>query len=256
MSTLSDLIQQFLNTPLNWLLFLICGMLIGMAKTGLSGAGLMIVPIMAGIFGGKLSVGIVLPMLIFADIFAVNYYHRYASWRHVLLALPWALLGVVIATVFGKSIDDETFKSFMAVIILIGIALMIIQDTLIKSKNIPDNWWFAGILGLTGGFTTMIGNAAGPVMSLYLLAMHLPKNSYIGTAAWFFLIINVLKVPFHVLSWHTITFQTLMVDLTIIPAILLGIFLGIKTVKIIPENIYRYFIILSTVLASVLLLRI
>ena len=177
-----DLIQQFLNNPLNWLLFLTCGLLIGMAKTGLSGAGLMIVPIMAGIFGGKLSVGIVLPMLIFADIFAVSYYHRFANWRYVLLALPWALAGVVIATIFGNWIDDEMFKSFIAIIILAGIILMIIQDSLIKSKNIPDYWWFAAILGLTGGFTTMIGNAAGPVMSLYLLAMHLPKNSYIGTS--------------------------------------------------------------------------
>jgi uncharacterized membrane protein YfcA len=123
----------------------------------------------------------------------------------------------------------------------------------IKSKKIPDNWWFAGILGLTGGFTTMIGNAAGPVMSLYLLSMHLPKNKFIGTAAWFFLIINVLKIPFHVFSWHTITPQTLMVDTAGIPAILLGVYIGIKTVKLIPEKIYRYFIILSTVLAAFLL---
>jgi uncharacterized protein len=249
-----ELLQQFLNSQLNWLLFLTCGLLIGMAKTGLSGAGLMIVPIMAGIFGGKLSVGIVLPMLIFADVFAVTYYHRYASWRYVLLALPWAFLGVVTATLYGNLIDDKTFKSVMAIIILLGIALMIAQDAFINSKKVPDTWWFAAMLGLTGGFTTMIGNAAGPVMSLYLLSMHLPKNNFIGTAAWFFLIINLLKVPFHVFSWHTITLQTLTIDLAAIPAILLGVLLGIKSVKMIPEKVYRYFIIGSTVLAALLLL--
>jgi len=249
-----ELLQQFLNSHIDWLLFLTCGILIGMAKTGLSGAGLMIVPIMAGIFGGKLSVGIVLPMLIFADLFAVNYYHRYATWRYILLALPWALLGVVIATMFGNLIDDKTFKAIIAIVILLGMVLMIIQDTLIKSKKIPDTWWFAAMLGLTGGFTTMIGNAAGPVMSLYLLSMHLPKNIFIGTSAWFFLIINLLKIPFHVFSWHTITYQTLMVDLASIPAILLGVLLGIKSVKMIPEKVYRYFIVISTILAALLLL--
>ena len=131
---------------------------------------------------------------------------------------------------------------------------MLLQDSIVKSKNIPDNWWFAGILGLTGGFTTMIGNAAGPVMSLYLLAMHLPKNAFIGTAAWFFLLINLLKVPFHVFSWHTITLQTLTVDIIALPAILLGVFIGIKTVKMIPEKVYRYFIIISTSLAALLLI--
>jgi uncharacterized membrane protein YfcA len=127
---------------------------------------------------------------------------------------------------------------------------MIIQDGVLKSKHIPDNWWFAAILGLTGGFTTMIGNAAGPVMSLYLLTMHLPKNKFIGTAAWFFLIINVSKVPFHIFSWETITPQTVVVDLLGFPAILLGFFIGIKIVKIIPEKFYRYFIIASTIIAA------
>ena len=251
---MTELITQFLNTPFAWALFILCGILIGMAKTGLSGAGLMIVPIMAGIFGGKLSVGIVLPMLIFADLFAVWYYHRHANWRYILLALPWAILGVAVATMFGNSIDDKTFKIIIAVVILFGIGLMLFQDFYLKSKSIPDNWWFAGLLGLTGGFTTMIGNAAGPVMSLYLLSMHLPKNIFIGTAAWFFMIINVIKVPFHVFSWQTINSQTLLVDLMGVPSILLGVYLGIKLVKLFPEKVYRYFIVFSTTLSALFLL--
>ncbi|MCP3930727.1 MAG: sulfite exporter TauE/SafE family protein [Bacteroidetes bacterium] len=248
-----ELIHQHLNTPLNWFLFLLCGILIGMAKTGLSGAGIVIVPIMAGIFGGKLSVGIVLPLLIFADIFAVNYYHRHANWRYVFLALPWALLGVGIATFYGNSIDDEQFKTLLAIIILGGIVLMLWQDFGLKSKTIPDKWWFAAVLGLGGGFTTMIGNAGGPIMSLYLLSMRLPKNAFIGTAAWFFFLINLLKVPFHVFSWKTITVQTLMIDLIALPTILIGVVVGIKLVKLFPEKAYRYFIIGSTALSALFL---
>ena len=249
-----SLLNEFLNTPFLWLLFILCGILIGMAKTGLSGAGLMIVPIMANIFGGKLSVGIVLPLLIFADLFAVYYYHRHASWRYILLALPWAIIGIVIATVLGNSFDEAQFKTILAIVILVAIVLMLWQDFKSKSQNIPDNWWFAGILGLGGGFTTMIGNAAGPIMSLYLLSMHLPKNNYIGTAAWFFLIVNVIKIPFHVFVWQTITVQTLYIDLFGAPAILAGVILGIKLVKLFPENYYRYFIIGSTVLSAIFLI--
>ncbi|MBI9070244.1 MAG: sulfite exporter TauE/SafE family protein [Melioribacteraceae bacterium] len=249
-----ELLEQFLNTPVNWILFFICGVLIGMAKTGLSGAGLMIVPIMASVFGGKLSVGIVLPMLIFADMFAVKYYHRHANWRYVWMALPWALIGVIVATLFGNSIDDSTFKVFMAIIILSGIILMLVNDVLLKSKNIPDKWWFAAILGLAGGFTTMIGNAAGPVMALYLLSMRLPKNNFIGTAAWFFFLINILKVPFHIFSWETISIKTVMIDIIGFPAIVIGVVIGIKLVKLFPEKIFRYFIIISTILSALFLL--
>lgn len=249
-----ELINEFLNTPFLWILFFICGILIGMAKTGLSGAGLMIVPIMASIFGGKLSVGIVLPLLIFADVFAVSYYHRHATWRYLFLALPWAMLGIIAATFLGNGIDEGQFKTILAIVILFGITLMLWQEIRKSPKKLPDNWWFAAILGLAGGFTTMIGNAAGPIMSIYLLSMHLSKNNYIGTAAWFFLIVNIIKIPFHVFIWKTITIQTLTIDLFAIPAIIIGVILGIKLVKIFPEKYYRNFIIGTTVLSALFLL--
>lgn len=239
---------------LQWLLFMLCGLLIGLSKTGLSGAGLMVVPLMAGIFGGKNSVAILLPMLIVADVFAVKYYNRHANWRYVVLLLPWAVAGIIIATFVGKIINDIQFKKVLASLIFIGIVLMLWQDFKRNKSNIPDSWWFAAILGLAGGFTTMVGNAAGPIMSLYLLSMRLPKNSYIGTGAWFFFIVNVIKIPFHVFVWKTINLQTLIVDISVIPAIIVGVILGIKIVRLFPENIYRLFIIATTVLSALFLL--
>jgi uncharacterized membrane protein YfcA len=109
------------------------------------------------------------------------------------------------------------------------------------------------ILGLLGGFATMIGNAAGPVMALYLLSMRLPKNSYIGTGAWFFAIVNISKVPFHIFSWKTINLQSFMLDVIMIPAIATGAILGIYLVRFFPEKAYRIFIILTTVLSAFLL---
>ena len=245
-----ELIHELNLSPWQWGLFFLCGILIGLSKTGLSGIGLMVVPIMAGIFGGKNSVGILLPMLIMADFFAVKYYNRHATWKYVVMLLPWAFLGIVLGTLFGNQIEDRSFKQVLAVIIILGIALMLWKDLFAKNIKIPDNWWFAALLGLAGGFTTMVGNAAGPVMSLYLLSMRLPKNGYIGTGAWFFLIVNVIKVPFHIFSWKTIHLQTFFIDILVFPAILIGALAGIRIVKRFPEKAYRIFIIASTIMAS------
>jgi len=109
-------------------------------------------------------------------------------------------------------------------------------------------------MGLVGGFTTMVGNAAGPVFSIYLLAMKLPKREFIGTGAIFFFIINLSKVPFHIFAWETIDTRTIVVDLILFPIIATGMFLGIRLVKLFPEKLYRYFVIGMTTLAAVIML--
>ncbi|HLN74372.1 MAG TPA: TSUP family transporter, partial [Prolixibacteraceae bacterium] len=118
----------------------------------------------------------------------------------------------------------------------------------------PDKWWFSAFMGILGGFATMIGNVAGPVFAIYLLAMHLPKNSFIGTGAWFFMIINFTKFPLQLFVWHNITSHTLLLDLVTLPAIAFGAFLGIKLVKIIPEHTYRGAVIVITAISAFLLL--
>jgi uncharacterized membrane protein YfcA len=119
--------------------------------------------------------------------------------------------------------------------------------------KIPKSLWFAIILGLSGGFVSMIGNAAGPVMALYLLSMRLPKNSFIGTGAWFFFVVNLSKVPLHVWSWKTITLDTFILDVMMLPAIASGAFIGIWVVRLFPEKLYRILIIVTTLLSAILL---
>jgi len=109
-------------------------------------------------------------------------------------------------------------------------------------------------MGILGGFATMIGNVAGPVFAIYLLAMHLPKNSFIGTGAWFFMIINFSKFPLQLFVWNNIKIETLAIDLVTLPAIAVGAILGFKMVKIIPERAYRGFVIVITVISALLLL--
>ena len=253
MQNLAALIQSYDLTSLQWILLAVSGLLIGMSKTGISGVGLMVVPLLANAFGGRPSVGLLLPILILADIFAVTWYNRHAQWKHILRLLPWAFAGIITATIVGKSISDQTFNRLLAFLVLGGVAILVWRDLRSKTLKIPQSRWFAGGMGLLGGFSTMIGNAAGPVMALYLLSMRLPKNIYIGTGAWFFFIVNLSKVPLHVWSWNTITVNSFLLDLLMIPAIAAGAFLGIWLVRLLPEKFYRILVIVTTLLSALLL---
>lgn len=224
--------------------------LTGMSKTGVQGAGMLSVPMLAVVFGGQLSSGVILPMLVIADVFGVWYYHRHASWHHLKILFPWAALGVVAGTVLGKFIDDSIFKLIMASTIMVSVVIMIWLERTNPDK-VPKHKSFAIATGVAGGFTSMVGNLAGSVMSVYLLAVRLPKNVYIGTTAWFFLVVNWFKVPFHVFAWHTITWNTVLLDLLTLPVILLGAWLGILIVRQLTDKMYRWFIIIMTVIAAV-----
>ena len=237
--------------PIEWALIGLSGLLIGMNKAGLMGTATAAIPIMAGIFGAQPSVGIILPMLITADVVAVAYYRRHADWGIVLRLLPWALVGVGVGVVVGDLIPASAFRTLLAVVVLVGLALLAYKEILHRDVDIPERWWISAILGLLAGFATMVGNAAGPITTLYLLSMGLSKNQFIGTGAWFFFVVNVLKVPLHVIFWGTITVETLAVNLFAVPVIIVGGFLGLWLVRFIKERPYRVFILVITAVMSV-----
>ncbi|MDP3915241.1 MAG: sulfite exporter TauE/SafE family protein [Bacteroidota bacterium] len=239
---------------LEWVIIMACGMLIGMSKVGVPGVSMIVVPALAFIFGAKASTGVLLPILMMADIFGVAYYRRHANWGHLIKVLPWAVIGLLLALWVGEKVNDEQFKNLIAILVFLSIGLMLWQDKRKGTNLFPDKWWFAASMGILGGFATMIGNVAGPVFAIYLLAMHLPKNSFIGTGAWFFMIINFTKFPLQLFVWDNISLETLTIDLITLPAIALGAFAGIRLVKIIPENTYRGFVIAITAISAFLLL--
>jgi len=220
-----------------------------MAKVGISGAGMIAVPILAIIFGGRNSSGIMLPILIMADIFGTTYYRKYTQWNHLVKLLPPAVIGVIIGTFIGDNIPDELFKQLMGIVIFLSIGILILLE-FSKREWKPKSIGLTTFIGVVLGFTTMVGNLAGAVMALYLLANNMPKNKYIGTVAWFFIIINVFKIPFHIFWWDTIDLNTILLDLTLLPLVALGAFFGIKVVKQMNEKVYRYFIIVMTVIAA------
>lgn len=247
---MSYLMEIFEQGSIEWLWVMISPILIGMAKVGLTAVAMPAVPILAGIFGGRLSTGILLPMLCIADIFAVKYYHRHAEWRYILRLLPWAVLGIALGIVVGGAVNDAQFRHILAAVILVGLVIMIIREFQSGTSRISERWWLSALIGLATGFISMLTNAAGTLLAIYLFSKKLPKNSYIGTLAWFFMLVNLIKIPAHVFIWKTITLDTLLLDIALAPLILMGALLGIVVVKRIPEKPYRFLIIIMTALAA------
>ena len=246
-------LSLWMNTSYDWILLFVCALLIGMSKTGIQGITLLAIPLMAINFGAKASTGLILPMLCFSDLIAVFYYRRMAEWKYIIKLLPAAVIGFFLAIAVDKMIPADGFSKLMAVCIFMGIIVMLWNEKKGKDSRMFSSWWYAPLFGLMGGFTTMIGNAAGPVMSVYLLSMRLPKYSFVGTSAWFFLVVNYLKLPLQIFVWENISYASIVLNIISIPFMVIGAIIGVYLVKKIPEKSYRIFIIVVTILSTVVL---
>lgn len=251
--TYLEIIHSYNLSLLQWLAIALAVFLLGLSKAGIKGIGIIIVVILAFVFGEKTSTGILLPMLISADILAVIYYHRHAQWQYILKLLPMMIVGVLVGVWIGNDISEEIFKKLMAIIIIGLVVLMFITESR-KLTTVPKSKLFSWIMGFLAGFTTMIGNLAGPVSNIYFLATRLPKNEFIGTAAWLFFIVNVFKLPFHFFVWKTVSVQTLILNSVLVPFVVLGFFVGVAIVKLISNLNYRRFILVVTAIGGLILL--
>lgn len=248
-----EILQTYNLTALQWVAISLAVFILGLSKSGIKGISIIIVVILAFVFGEKTSTGILLPMLIFADIFAVVYYNKHAQWHFIKKLLPAMVLGVLVGVWVGNDISEVIFKRIMALIIIGSVLIMFYMENR-KSTAIPTNKWFSNGTGFMAGFTTMIGNLAGPISNIYLLAMRLPKNEFIGTAAWLFFLINVFKLPFHIFVWKTVSVESLVLNSVLILPVIMGFFLGTYIVKLISNVNYRRFVLIVTALGGIIML--
>ena len=238
---------------LNFSLAAFCAFLLGVSKSGIKGIASLIVTGLALVYGAKNSTGILMPLLLVGDVFAITYYKRHVQKEYIIKMLPWMVIGVLIGVVGGQYITESLFKYGMAIIILFSVGLMYYWENK-KDKTIPSHWTFASSMGILAGFTTMIGNLAGAFSNIYFLAMRLPKNNFIGTAAWLFFIINAFKVPFHIWTWETMNSTSLQISLQLVPFVIIGLVAGVFLVKKIENDSYRKLILLFTAIGGVAIL--
>jgi uncharacterized membrane protein YfcA len=238
-----------------WIVICLCAMMVGITKVGIPGFGILVVPLMASVLPARNSVGVLLGILILADLFAAGYHRYNANWGHIIRLLPATFVGIITGY-FGLSIvSNEQLKPIIGAIVLTMLALNYWRTRTQKSDApIPTQWWFALLLGFLAGVMTMMANAAGPIMIIYLLAMRLPKIEFVGTRAWFFFIVNWLKVPFST-NLQLMTVESIKLDLMMLPFIALGALLGVVFLMKIPQKTFNAVVqILATAAALKLLL--
>lgn len=241
-------------SPLQWVLAVIAAAGIGIGKSGLAGMSLVHVLIFAFLFGARDSTGVVLPMLLVGDVFAVRIFHQHARWIYVRRMLPPACVGVVAAALIMRGLSDAVYKPIIGVTILVLTALQIAR--IYKPQwfgNVPHATWFAWTIGLIAGGATMLANAAGPIFTIYCLAIALPKFELVGTSAWFFFIINALKIPFSI-GLGLIHTQTLLLNLVLSPAIVAGVFGGRWIVHHVPQRVFDAFLLAFAAIAALRLI--
>jgi len=245
--------MSIFGTPiLLWLIAFFAILILGISKGGIKGISVILVTMLVYVYGGRTSTGILMPMLIVADLLAIIYYRKHVQWRYLIKLLPAMLAGVIIGTVIGKDLPEVLFKQGMVGIILFSVILLLYWEKF-PPKEVPDNWIFSSCLGLAAGITTMIGNLAGPFANIYFLSMRMPKNAFIGTVAWLFFIVNLIKLPLHIYVWETVNIASIKQSFSLLPALFIGFTCGVYLVKKIKDHSYRKMIIIITGIGALLL---
>jgi uncharacterized membrane protein YfcA len=238
-------------TAVQWSLGILCAILVGKAKTGLPGLGILVVPLMVLTVGdARLSAGWLLPMLCTADIVAVVMWRRHAAANRLFSLAPWVLIGIALGAV-SLSMPEAILRRVVGAIVLLMLAAYVWRR---YGWGVGEDKGAAAPYGITAGFATTVANAAGPVMSLYLLRKRLTKEEFVAMGAWFFFAINLTKVPIY-LYHGMINLSSLAFDALMAPAVLLGAFSGRWLVDRISTQVFETLVLLLTAASTLLLFR-
>jgi uncharacterized membrane protein YfcA len=239
---------------LGWLTVMAGALSVGLNKGGLAGIGILQVVIFAMVFPPRESTGFVLPLLIVGDICAVVIYRRVVIWKIFRRLLPPALAGVVVGYLLMGRIPASAFGPLLGWLILGLIALQFVRGAMgEKLDYFFESHGFGIGMGVLTGVTTMIANGAGPVANIYFLSVRLPKWNLIGTSAFLFFVINLIKVPFSAsLGLTNAASVTLAVALA--PLVVVGFFTGRKLAAVMPQKVFEWFLLGCTAIVALKLI--
>ncbi len=245
--------------PLQWIFAVLGAFMLGVSKSGITGLSILSVALFTHVFpSSKQASGIVLPLLIFGDIVAVLSYRRHTQWRYLWKLFPFTATGVVLGY-FALGWVSDRHARLMIGAIIISLAVLSYWRRYRAAQPNADaqpghhSWVFAAAVGVVAGFITLVANAAGPLMAIYLVAMRLPKMEYVGTAAVFFMCLNLFKVPFMV-NLGLINLHSFGFNLLLAPAVVSGAFVGRWLVVRINQALFEKMVLTLSAIAGVLLL--
>jgi uncharacterized protein len=220
-----------------WILAAIAALVVGISKAGIGGLGMLAVLLFAQIMPAKQATGVVLPLLCFGDLVGAATYRTHAQWSHIWRLFPWTAAGVVLGYFALERVDERQARAMIGCIVL-GLVALHLARRRFAGHEAEHGAWFPPTIGVLAGFTTLVANAAGPLMVIYLLAMRLPKMHFVGTSAVFFLLLNLFKVPFMV-HLGLINAQSFSINLWLAPLVLAGAWFGRKWVMKIQQRTFE-----------------
>lgn len=244
-----------------WALLLVAAGFVGLSKAALPGSNTVSIAIFAAVLPAKESTGALLVLLIVGDMFALLAYRRHADWATLRRLVPTVVAGLLVGVVFLALADDTGVRRVIGVILLLVIAVTLVRRRASRARGRDAageqpgaHRWVTRSYGALGGFTTMVANAGGPVMSMYFIASRFPVKQFLGTSAWFFAIVNLTKVPFSV-GLGLISGPSLLLDLVLVPMVLLGALGGRWLAGRIRQDVFERVVIALTVVGALNLVR-
>jgi uncharacterized membrane protein YfcA len=247
-------------TVLDVLALAVAALLVGFAKTAIGGVASVSVALFAAVLPARESTGALLPLLLVGDVMAVRAYRRHADWPMLFRLFPSVAAGILAGVVFVARVDDTVMRRTIGAVLLALLAVHLVQR---RRNGGPDPAESGGarrrhllalVFGLLAGFTTMVANSGGAVMALYLLSSGLSMLSFLGTGAWFFLLVNAFKVPFSV-ALDLITPESLALCAALTPLVLVGGFAGRRWISGVDQSRFEVIVLVFTAAASINLLR-
>ncbi|WP_411826168.1 sulfite exporter TauE/SafE family protein [Luteolibacter sp. AS25] len=246
--------MQMLDDPKMLMIALVAAVCIGLAKAGFSGISLISVVLLAEVYGAKESVGLALPLLIVADLMAYPAFLKHGAWRYVWKLLPATLVGLGLGWFLLGEIDDLLAKRLIGICVLLMIVVQVFRRVSPDVfSRMADSSGFGLGAGVLGGFATMLANAAGPVIQLYLMSRRTPKMEMLGVGARFFLLINIIKLPLNA-KLATITQDSLWENAKLVPGVVIGVVAGRWLIGRVPQAAFEWMIVGFSLLAAVRLL--
>ena len=224
-----------------WLLGGFSAFTLGAAKSGLPGGGTLAIPMMVLVVGSaRYAAAWTAPILITGDIFAVFYWRRHADARKLLALIPWVVLGGT-GGAFALNLDEQVLRRIVGTIVAVMLILFALQRRGWFSQISRGAWMY----GVAAGFATVVANAAGPIMSMYLLTRGLTKEQFVATGAWFFFIVNIAKVPIYI--WFGLfSAESLVFDAMMAPLVIAGGFAGLWLIHRVPQRVFEWLVVVLT----------
>ncbi len=182
------------NTVYVTLVIATLGLMIGFAKGGFGGLGALLTPVLALVLPVSLAVGVLLPMLMVGDVFAVYMYWKEWDFDLVKRMLPAGIVGALAGTFLLSSISPNGLRLILGIFVLVMVAYKFLSDRIQAIRYQPRRW-HAPAAGFLAGIASGMFNSGGPPFNSYLLFQRLKARPFIATTAIYFALLNLIKVP-------------------------------------------------------------